>query len=140
MATFVDIHCHILPAIDDGSSSKTDSLKMARIAVLDGTKSVIATPHQLGSNRKVTADAINNGILILRKELASENIGLNISPGAGVRIDPELPKLIKQGEVLTLADHGKHVLLERPHEKYFPIDSLLRSLRKQWLVVILSHP
>ena len=140
MATFVDIHCHILPAIDDGSSSKTDSLKMARIAVLDGTKSVIATPHQLGSNRKVTADAINNGILILRKELASENIGLNISPGADVRIDPELPKLIKQGEVLTLADHGKHVLLELPHEKYFPIDSLLRSLRKQGLVGILSHP
>ena len=61
-------------------------------------------------------------------------------PGADVRIDPELPKLLKLGKVLTLADQGKHVLLELPHETYFPLDSLLKALRKQGLVGILSHP
>ena len=48
--------------------------------------------------------------------------------------------MLKQGKVLTLADRGKHVLLELPHETYFPIDSLLKALRKQGLVGILSHP
>ena len=106
----------------------------------DGTKSVIATPHQLGSNSNVTVDLIKKGVLSLREELSSENIELNIVPGADIRIDPDLPKLLKQGKVLTLADQGKHVLLELPHETYFPLDSLLKALRKQGLVGILSHP
>ena len=63
-----------------------------------------------------------------------------VLPGADVRIDPELPKLIRQGKVLTLADRGKHVLLELPHDTYFSLEPLLKALRKQGLVGILSHP
>ena len=48
----------------------------------------------------------------------SQDIELTIRPGADVRIDPELPKLLKQGKVLTLADRGKHVLLELPHDTF----------------------
>jgi protein-tyrosine phosphatase len=137
---FTDIHCHIIPNIDDGSVSLVDSLAMATTASADGTTSLIATPHQLGTNSGVTADAIRTSTTLLQEKLCKEKIGVTILPGADVRIDPELPKLIKQGKVLTLADQGKHVLLELPHETYFPLDSLLRSLRKQGLVGILSHP
>lgn len=140
MTYFFDIHCHIIPEIDDGSANLAESIVMANQAIEDGTKSVVATPHQLGSNSRVTAEAIKTGVLSLRKELCSENIDLNIAPGADIRIDPELPKLLKQGKVLTLADQGKHVLLELPHDTYYPIDQLLKSLRKQGLVGILSHP
>jgi len=140
MPLFTDIHCHIVPNIDDGATNLHQSIIMARTAVEDGTKAVIATPHQLGSNSRVTADAIKNGINLLRDQVNSQDIELTILPGADVRIDPELPKLLKQGKVLTLADRGKHVLLELPHDTYYPIDQLLKSLRKQGLVGILSHP
>ena len=137
---FTDIHCHIIPNIDDGSASLTSSLDMAETAWSDDTKSLIATPHQLGTNHGVTASAIRNGAAALQEKLCREEIGVTILPGADVRIDPELPKLLKQGKVLTLADRGKHVLLELPHDTYYPIDQLLKSLRKQGLVGILSHP
>ena len=137
---FTDIHCHIIPNIDDGSASLTDSFSMAKVAKSDGTNSLIATPHQLGTNRGVTAAAIRNGAAALQEKLRREEIGVTILPGADVRIDPELPKLLKQGKVLTLADRGKHVLLELPHDTYYPIDQLLKALRKQGLVGILSHP
>ena len=137
---FTDIHCHIIPCIDDGAKNIVESILMANKAVSEGTKALIATPHQLGSNSRVTADAIKNGVSLLQNQLDLENIELTVLAGADVRIDPELPKLLRQGKVLTLADRGKHVLLELPHDTYYPIDKLLKSLRKQGLVGILSHP
>ena len=113
---------------------------MAHKAVLEGTKALIATPHQLGTNSRVTIDAIKNGVFLLQNQLDLENIELAVLPGADIRIDPDLPKLLKQGKVLTLADKGKHVLLELPHDTYYPLGQLLKSLRKQGLVGILSHP
>ena len=113
---------------------------MARIAATDGTKSLIATPHQLGTNCHVTAETIRQGVADLQAALDAEGIGVAVLPGADVRIEPELPKLVKQGKVLTLADRGKHVLLELPHETYFPLDALLAALARQGLVGILSHP
>ena len=129
-AIFTDIHCHIVPNIDDGSKSANESVSMAGTAVRDGTKSLIATPHQLGANSQVTVAAIRNGVALLQEQLHVESINVTIRPGADIRIDPELPKLLKQGKVLTLADQGKHVLLELPHETYFPIEPLLKVSQK----------
>ncbi len=113
---------------------------MARMAEADGTKSLIATPHQLGANSQVSAEAIRQGVADLQNALNADGINVSVLPGADVRIEPELPKLVKQGKVLTLADKKKHVLLELPHETYFPIEPLLATLTRQGLVGILSHP
>ena len=59
---FVDIHCHIVPSIDDGSKSWDESLAMARMAAGDGTEIIIATPHQLGSLRHNTAKEIRHRV------------------------------------------------------------------------------
>ena len=140
MTSFTDIHCHIVPGIDDGSANLAESLAMARTAAADGTKSLIATPHQLGTNNGLSAEAIRQGVADLQTALNAEGIAVSVLPGADVRIEPELPKLVKQGKVLTLADRGKHVLLELPHETYFPLEALLAALARQGLVGILSHP
>lgn len=137
---FADIHCHIVPGIDDGAADVAESIAMARMAVADGTKSLVATPHQLGSNSHVTTEAIRKGVAGLQAALNAENVAVSVLPGADVRIEPELPKLLKQGKVLTLADRGRHVLLELPHDTYIPLEQLLASLQKQGLVGILSHP
>ncbi|MCX7392146.1 MAG: CpsB/CapC family capsule biosynthesis tyrosine phosphatase [Planctomycetota bacterium] len=140
MSLFTDIHCHIVPCIDDGATNLAESIAMATMAIADGTSTIIATPHQLGSNKLVTAVRIRQGIDELNRELAVQGIALKVLPGADVRIEPELPKLLRSGDVLTLADKGLHVLLELPHEIYFPLEPLLSSLNKQGLIGILSHP
>ncbi len=140
MPSFTDIHCHILPNIDDGSTSLAESLEMALTAEKDGTKVMIATPHQLGTNSHVSAEAIVQGVSNLQDAFIKERISVTIRPGADVRIEPELPKLLRQGKVLSLADQGKHVLLELPHDTYFPLEPILRALKKQGLIGILSHP
>ena len=137
---YTDIHCHVVPGIDDGAGDLDESLAMATAALRDGARTVIATPHQLGGNSHVTATAIREAVASLNEAIAAAGIGLEVLPGADVRIEPELPALLRRGEVVTLADRGRHVLLELPHEVYFPIDSLLASLSKQGLTGILSHP
>ena len=55
---FVDIHCHLLPGLDDGAASWDDALAMAEMAAADGVGTIVATPHQLGSHAGNSAEAI----------------------------------------------------------------------------------
>lgn len=136
----IDIHCHMLPAIDDGAASWDDSLAMAEMAVRDGIKTIITTPHQLGNFSGNRGDTIRDLTSEFQELLDQHEIPLTVLPGADVRIEPEMIAGIRAGDVLTLADRRRHVLLELPHEVYLPLDRLLDDLRAARLVGILSHP
>jgi len=138
--TFVDIHCHLLPGIDDGAKSWDDALAMARLAVDDGTTTIIATPHQLGSFGHNDGDDIRRLVAELQRRLIDAQIPLKVLAGADVRIESYMVERITAGDVLTLGDHRRHVLLELPHELYFPIDPVLEELARRKLAGILSHP
>jgi len=137
---FVDIHCHLLPGIDDGAKSWDDSLAMARMAVADGIDTIVVTPHQLGGFSQNHGEAIRERTEELAQLLAKHEIPLAVLPGADVRIESGMIALVQQGEVLSLADHRRHILLELPHELYFPLDRLLSELGAAGMVGILSHP
>ncbi|GIW93689.1 MAG: exopolysaccharide biosynthesis protein [Pirellulaceae bacterium] len=137
---FVDIHSHFLPEIDDGARSWEESLEMARIAVADGIRRIIVTPHQLGVYQDNSAQTIIDKTRQFQRLLHEHAIGLEVLPGADVRVEADLVERIKSGDVLTLGGHGKHVLLELPHEMYVPIEGLVASLLQIGVVPILSHP
>jgi protein-tyrosine phosphatase len=138
--SFVDIHCHLLPAIDDGAKDWAESLAMARMAVEDGIGTIIATPHQLGNFSQNAGDDIRGRVAELQQRLDAEKIALQVLPGADVRIEPEMIAGIARGDVLTLGDHRKHVLLELPHEMYLPLEPVLVELAQRKITGILSHP
>lgn len=137
---FVDIHCHLLPGIDDGAGNWSDSLAMARLAAADGIGTIVATPHQLGNYSGNRGAAIRALVAELQARLDEAAIPLRVLPGGDVRIEPQLTVLVRSGEVLSLADRRRHVLLELPHELYLPLDKLLAELAAANMVGILSHP
>lgn len=137
---FVDIHCHLLPGIDDGASDLEESLAMARLAAADGIGTIVVTPHQLGAYRANRGDTIRRRTAELNERLRAERIPLHLLPGADVRIEPDMVELVRHGEVLSLGDRGRHVLLELPHELYMPLEPLLAELARAKLTGILSHP
>jgi protein-tyrosine phosphatase len=137
---FVDIHCHLLPGIDDGAKDWCESLAMARLAVEDGVSTIIATPHQLGSFGHNRGDVIRKLATELQKKLDDERVALRVLPGADVRIDAEMTARLASGDVLTLGDHRRHVLLELPHELYLPLQPILSELAQRKMAGILSHP
>ncbi|HUG68491.1 MAG TPA: CpsB/CapC family capsule biosynthesis tyrosine phosphatase [Pirellulaceae bacterium] len=138
--TFVDIHCHLVPGIDDGAKSWQESLAMARMAVADGIETIVVTPHQLGGYAHNSGEMIRQRTAELQRELDAHDILLRVLPGADVRIDNGMIEGLKNGSVLTLGDHGRHVLLELPHEMYFPLEPVLDDLTRAGMVGILSHP
>jgi len=137
---FVDIHCHLLPGIDDGATSWAESLAMARIAVSDGIRTTVATPHQLGAFEHNRGATIRAQVAQLQTLLEQHDIRLKVLPGADVRIAPELRAGLKSGDVLTLGDTGVYVLLELPHEMYVPLEPVLDELEKNGMRGVLSHP
>lgn len=137
---FIDIHCHLLPALDDGPVGWDESLAMAEMAAADGTAAIVATPHQLGNYPQNSAEIIRAQTTRLQNLLKQRGIGLQLLPGADVRIDPDLAGKVLSDKVLTLADRRRHLLLELPHEVYIPLDRLFERLRSTGLVGILSHP
>ncbi|MHC4399065.1 MAG: tyrosine-protein phosphatase [Planctomycetota bacterium] len=137
---FIDIHCHILPGVDDGSVSWDESLEMARLAVADGISTAVATVHQLGGYPENDGQTVRSRCRQMQELLRQQGVPLEVFPGADVRVEPDLADKIRCGEVVTLGDRRRYVLLELPHELYFPLDRLLRELHAAGLVGVLSHP
>ena len=137
---FVDIHCHLLPGVDDGARDWRESLAMARMAVNDGFGTIVVTPHQLGNYRQNSGELVRQRTAELQALFEEQAVPLRVLPGADVRIESDMVELLRKGDVLSLADRRRHVLLELPHELYMPLEPLLKELESAKLVGILSHP
>ena len=138
---FVDIHCHCLPNLDDGPQSLEESLALCRALMEDNISLVVATPHQLGRFENHTnANRIGGSVQRLNQELSHRRLDLTVLPGAEVRLDERICTLLANGEVLTLADKGRHILLELPSDVFIDIEPLLRVFAGRGVTPILAHP
>ena len=98
-----DLHCHLLPAIDDGPPDLETALEMARIAVADGITTIACTPHIYPGVYENTADGIRGAIERFRLELTENGIALTLVEGADVHISPDLCDGIRPRRSATLA-------------------------------------
>lgn len=138
---YVDIHCHCLPCVDDGPATMSDSFALCQALVKDGITKVVATPHQLGRfNGHNEAARIREAVSNLNGKMKSSNIPLTVVPGGDVRVDERICQLLETDKVLTLADNGKYILLELPHEVFIDVEPLLVELASLGVQAIISHP
>jgi len=139
--TFTDIHCHCLPALDDGPASMEEALALCACLAQDHVSTVVATPHQLGCfEDRVETSAIRRGVCLLNRALEKRGIDLAVLPGAEVRVDERIDEMLARNRILTVADAGRHLLLELPWDSLLDIEPLLRQLARRGLRVILAHP
>lgn len=110
----IDIHCHILPGVDDGSADMKESMDMAKKAVEAGITHLYATPHHLNEKYVNVKDDIINRAVRLNESLQKANIPLSIHLGQEVRIHRDVFISLEKEEILTLDDDGRYLLLELP--------------------------
>ncbi len=137
----IDIHCHILPGIDDGASTVEESIEMARQAVSEGITKVVATPHHRNGSFDNERKVILQEVMILNKELSREGIELEVIPGQEVRIYGEMNEDYEEKQLLTVNDAGTYLLIEFP-TSHLPAyaNKLLFDLQMKGIVPVIVHP
>lgn len=137
----IDLHTHILPGVDDGVRTEDEAVAFARIAVADGTRTLVATPHCREGFYVNERDAVLSGVARLRARLQAESLPLDLLPGAEVHLTTELPARVKDGRAPTLGDNGRTLLLELSMSQY-PVDveNVVFQLRLAGIQVLFAHP
>lgn len=111
---FVDLHCHILPGIDDGAQTIEDSLFMARAAVSEGISHILCTPHYNNGHYLNKKNDIITSVAHLQEVLDEQEIPLTLFEGQEIRISPDLSRRMVKDEILFADLNNTYILIEFP--------------------------
>jgi len=133
----VDLHCHILPGLDDGAKTIEDSLAMAEDAISDGITHVVATPHA-NSNYVFEFSRVR----ATRKELSEKLEGrLTLATGCDFHLSPENLKAIRIESAPFCINQKDYLLVELNDFSIAPsMDQALHELQLAGLHPIITHP
>jgi protein-tyrosine phosphatase len=136
-----DLHNHCLPGLDDGARNWEESLAMARMAVEDGIEGVVCTPHWARGSFENNRDGTLMAVAAFKAKLEAHKIPLKVYPGAEIRLDFDVSAAIASGEVLTVNDNERFVLIELlPEILPRNLENLFWDLQVQRIRTIISHP
>lgn len=135
-----DVHCHLLPGIDDGARGLETALEMARAAHADGITHLICTPHIYPGLYENTPQGIEAAVAQLRPELEKADIPLELGFGADIQVVPELLEGLRLGKLPTL-NGSRYFLFEPPHHVPLPnfLELVFQTLSAGYVPVI-THP
>jgi protein-tyrosine phosphatase len=135
-----DLHCHILPGIDDGARDLDTALAMARMAVADGIRTIACTPHIYPGLYDNDAAGIRVAIARFQAVLDEQAIALHLVEGADTHLDSDLAGAVRAGRVPTLAG-SRYLLLEPPHHVAPPgFEHQVFGLMTAGIVPVITHP
>lgn len=140
----IDLHCHLLPTLDDGPETAAEAVGMARMAVADGTAVLVATPHINPGRFDNTPEGIEAAAQALRALLVEEGVALEVRVAAELRLGPWLLGWARAGRLPLLnGNQGgiAYCLLEFPHRGIEPGSlHLVELLRHRGITPLLAHP
>lgn len=139
----IDLHCHIIPWIDDGADNAAVACEMAVHALNSDVKTIVATPHcnLMGARPNFRGRTYNECISIFRALLRQHNIPIEILPGAELFAHPSnLRRILGERRVMTL-NNSRYLLVEfnftAPGEE---ITDALELISRRSLVPVVAHP
>ncbi|OIJ11256.1 tyrosine protein phosphatase [Anaerobacillus alkalilacustris] len=137
----IDIHCHILPNVDDGAKDMEMALEMAKAAVDEGIDTIIASPHHRNGQFENSKSSILESVDQLNNRLKEARIPLTILPGQETRIFGEMVDSYLDDELLSL-NHLHQYLLVELSSSHVPryIHRLFFDLQQQGVTPIIVHP
>ena len=139
----IDLHCHLLPGIDDGPDTLEEALLLCRIAVADGITRAVVTPHIQAARWRNNRESIARDRRYLQRELDQKGIPLRLGYAAEVRLGDQVMQQVEAGEIPFYGelDGFRVMLLEFPHGHVVPgSDKLVSWLMGHNIRPLLAHP
>lgn len=139
----IDIHCHLLPGIDDGAQDQETALAMMRLAIEDGIESMVFTPHIHQGRHENTRRSIDESLQAFQAVLDDAGITMKTAAAAEIRISPEIPAMVDKEQLPYLGENEGYriFLLEFPHSHIPPgSEKLVDWLLAQNIRPMIVHP
>jgi len=138
----IDLHSHILPGLDDGAQSESESIEIARFLTDYGFTHMMATPHFSKSFFEIQADTVNKGVATLQENLNLQAIQLKIIPGNEVYFDSIIDENGGLASFHFIDQNQKWVLLELPFHRFnfMLFDHIQYQLSRREIGILLAHP
>lgn len=137
----IDIHIHILPGVDDGAKSLSDTLKMARIAAENGITDIVATPHCNipGHYQNYFGREYKQVFWKAADAIRQSGIPVKLYPGMEVYVTDQVPDLIRQKKIVPL--NCSHYLLVEFDFRSDPgyADLMLDKIASMGLIPVVAH-
>ena len=132
----IDLHCHILPYVDDGARNVDEALSMAQIAVESGVRTMVATPHcEHGGTEEIMGVYKR-----FSQTLEETQIPLKLYLGMEIFGTPETADLLRQGKLLTL-NGSRYPLVEFDFLAQGPEETeILENLIQAGYRPLVAHP
>lgn len=139
MRPSIDIHCHIMPGVDDGAKDAETSLEMLRIAQKNGIQHIVLTPHHKPMHHNVSPDH-NKKYTKALWELAQKNgIDVKLYSGNEIYYSDETFDELVSGRICTLAG-SDYVLVEfHPTNPYKAIHNAIYQVQAAGFIPVLAH-
>lgn len=137
----IDLHCHILHALDDGPKLVNESIQMAQALVRSGYRLVAATPHMVpGTVWMPSTDQITTQVTRLNQSMQLASLNLEVVCGMEIALDPQIPALLESDCLLPLGGSAC-LLIEPPFQQLPPgWQSILFSILATGHKILLAHP
>ncbi|KHF38253.1 tyrosine-protein phosphatase [Halalkalibacter okhensis] len=137
----IDIHCHILPGVDDGPKTLAESLELAKLAESEGITTIIATPHHHHPSFHNSGPSVIRQVEELNEAIKQAQIGMTVIPSQEVRIHGDIIQHVDLGDVLPMAPENSYILLEFPTNSVpHYAKKLFYDLKLQGITPIIAHP
>ncbi len=138
----IDLHCHVLPGLDDGAADETIALAMCRMAAADGIRTMVATPHFDAAIGVTDPRRITEAAERLRGRLAEEGIDLDLRSAAEMPLTENAREDYASGRWPALDRHRRYVLLEMPpiRDGVRVLGDTVFQLRMAGATPVLAHP
>jgi protein-tyrosine phosphatase len=137
----VDLHCHLLPGIDDGPPDMEATVELARAAAAEGVRTIAATPHLRQDHPGVVPDELADRCQEVRYGLEQQGIELEVVPAGEVDLLWTLEASDEELRLCSYGQRGEALLVETPYGSLLPsFEELLSRLTGKGHVVVLGHP
>lgn len=138
----IDLHCHILPGLDDGARDLDQAVEMARIAHEDGIEIIVGTPHLFnGSFAYDDLGVFEEKRELLERALTAGDVPLKVLSGAEVHITHDLVASVRRHRERLVLAGGSYIFIEFPHDHVFQgVKDLFFELMSERVTPIIAHP
>ncbi len=139
MEKFIDMHCHILPGVDDGAKDVQEMKRMLNIAYDEGICCMIATPHHHPRRGREKPEVLQEQLVLARREAKKIDEKFRIYLGTEIYFGQDIPELLKEKRILTM-NRREYVLVEfSPSDSFIYIQQSIQQLQMKGYEVILAH-